>query len=199
MAEAEALAGEIGGRAVSSDLSDPGATDRLIDDVLAREGRIDALVNNAAGLEQGPDGGRDAGPSRHDRGEPDRARRADGPDAGRHGAGRRDREHLLAQRHPPAHRRGRLHRDKGRSRCRHRRLRAGARAARHPGECRGAGADREAGGAAPEGDRGDGGEGDAAGPHRQARGYRGCGGVPPVGGCGVHHRAGSGGQRGYRL
>jgi 3-oxoacyl-[acyl-carrier protein] reductase len=57
MAEAEALAGEIGGRAVSSDLSDPGATDRLIDDVLAREGRIDALVNNAAGLEQGPDGG----------------------------------------------------------------------------------------------------------------------------------------------
>jgi 3-oxoacyl-[acyl-carrier protein] reductase len=39
------------------DLSDPGAADRLIDDVLAREGRIDALVNNAAGLEQGPDGG----------------------------------------------------------------------------------------------------------------------------------------------
>jgi 3-oxoacyl-[acyl-carrier protein] reductase len=29
----------------------------LVDDVLAREGRIDALVNNAAGLEQGPDGG----------------------------------------------------------------------------------------------------------------------------------------------
>jgi dimethylargininase len=29
-----------------------------------------------------------------------------------------------------------------------------------------------------------------------AGGYRGGGGVPPVGGCGVHHRAGSGGQRG---
>jgi NAD(P)-dependent dehydrogenase (short-subunit alcohol dehydrogenase family) len=29
----------------------------LIDDVLAREGRIDALVNNAAALEHGPDGG----------------------------------------------------------------------------------------------------------------------------------------------
>jgi NAD(P)-dependent dehydrogenase (short-subunit alcohol dehydrogenase family) len=53
---------EIGGRAVAADLSEPGATDRLIDDVLAREGRIDALVNNAAGLEQGPDGGRDARP-----------------------------------------------------------------------------------------------------------------------------------------
>jgi 3-oxoacyl-[acyl-carrier protein] reductase len=57
MAEAEALAAEIGGRAVSCDLSDPGAADRLVDDVLARAGRIDALVNNAAGLEQGPDGG----------------------------------------------------------------------------------------------------------------------------------------------
>jgi hypothetical protein len=34
------------------------------------------------------------------------------------------------------------------------------------------------------------------GPHRHARGYRGGGGVPPVGGCGVHHRAGPGGQRG---
>jgi 3-oxoacyl-[acyl-carrier protein] reductase len=41
----------------SCDLSRPGATDALVDDVLAHEGRIDALVNNAAGLEQGPDGG----------------------------------------------------------------------------------------------------------------------------------------------
>src|SRR6056297_35196 len=54
---AEALAHEISGRAVRSDLSQPGAVDVLIDDVLAREGRIDALVSNAAALEQGPDGG----------------------------------------------------------------------------------------------------------------------------------------------
>jgi 3-oxoacyl-[acyl-carrier protein] reductase len=57
VAEAEALAQEIGARAVSCDLSRHGATDALVDDVLAHEGRIDALVINAAGLEQGPDGG----------------------------------------------------------------------------------------------------------------------------------------------
>jgi 3-oxoacyl-[acyl-carrier protein] reductase len=57
MDQAVALAAEIGGRAVAADLSQPGATDQLVDAVLAREGRIDALVNNAAGLEQGPDGG----------------------------------------------------------------------------------------------------------------------------------------------
>jgi NAD(P)-dependent dehydrogenase (short-subunit alcohol dehydrogenase family) len=57
MERAGALAREIGGRPVRSDLSRPGAVDVLIDDVLAREGRIDALVNNAAALEQGPDGG----------------------------------------------------------------------------------------------------------------------------------------------
>jgi hypothetical protein len=57
MAEAEALARRDRRAGGVRDLSDPGATDRLIDDVLAREGRIDALVNNAAGLEQGPDGG----------------------------------------------------------------------------------------------------------------------------------------------
>jgi 3-oxoacyl-[acyl-carrier protein] reductase len=57
MAEAGAMAREIGGRAVAADLSAPEAADRLIDDVLAREGRVDALVNNAAGLETGPDGG----------------------------------------------------------------------------------------------------------------------------------------------
>lgn len=55
-AEAEALARAIGGRAVVADLARPGATDTLVDDVLAREGRLDALVNNAAGLEPGPDG-----------------------------------------------------------------------------------------------------------------------------------------------
>ncbi|MDG4648041.1 SDR family oxidoreductase [Roseibacterium sp. SDUM158017] len=57
MDAAEALAREIGGRAVASDLSRPGAADALVDDVLAREGRIDALVNNAAGMRQGPEGG----------------------------------------------------------------------------------------------------------------------------------------------
>jgi hypothetical protein len=100
---------------------------------------------------------RDPGPSRHDRGEPDLAHRADGPDAECHGAGRRDREHLLAQRRAPAHGGGRLHRHEGRARCRDHRLRAGAGTARHPRECRRARADREAGGAAPGGDRRDGG------------------------------------------
>ena len=57
MAEAETLAHQIGGRALHADLSVPGATDTLVDDVLSHEGRLDALVNNAAGLEQGPDGG----------------------------------------------------------------------------------------------------------------------------------------------
>lgn len=57
MEQAVALAEEIGGRAIACDLSQPGAVDQLVDDILAREGRIDALVNNAAGLEAGPDGG----------------------------------------------------------------------------------------------------------------------------------------------
>ncbi len=55
-AEAGALARDIGARSVVADLSRPGATDALVDDVLAREGRLDGLVNNAAGMEPGPDG-----------------------------------------------------------------------------------------------------------------------------------------------
>ncbi|MCU4653885.1 SDR family oxidoreductase [Roseibacterium sp. SDUM158016] len=54
--EATALASEIGGRSMECDLSRPGAAEALVADVLATEGRIDALVNNAAGLEVGPDG-----------------------------------------------------------------------------------------------------------------------------------------------
>lgn len=56
MAAAEALANEIGARAVACDLSRPGGAEALVADVVAAEGRIDALVNNAAGLEGGPDG-----------------------------------------------------------------------------------------------------------------------------------------------
>lgn len=56
LAEAEGLAAEIGARAVVCDLSIPGAARQLLDDVLAREGRLDALVNNAAGLTEGPTG-----------------------------------------------------------------------------------------------------------------------------------------------
>jgi len=57
MAEAEALAAKIGARAVACDLSNPGAAEALVDDVLAREGQIDALVNNAGAIEMGPEGG----------------------------------------------------------------------------------------------------------------------------------------------
>lgn len=57
---ARALAAEIGGRAVACDLSRPGAAEALVADVLATEGRIDGLVNNAAAMAPGPDGGVDA-------------------------------------------------------------------------------------------------------------------------------------------
>jgi 3-oxoacyl-[acyl-carrier protein] reductase len=55
LAEAEALAAEIGGRALACDLSRPGAAEALVERLRA-EGPIDALVNNAAALETGPDG-----------------------------------------------------------------------------------------------------------------------------------------------
>lgn len=57
--EAEALAAALGplARAVAADLAEPGAAKALVEDVLAREGRIDALVNNAGDLAAGPDGG----------------------------------------------------------------------------------------------------------------------------------------------
>ncbi|MGP1355137.1 SDR family NAD(P)-dependent oxidoreductase [Roseicyclus sp.] len=55
LAEAEALAAEIGGRAIACDLSRPGAAEALVARLRA-EGAIDALVNNAAALETGPDG-----------------------------------------------------------------------------------------------------------------------------------------------
>jgi len=57
MEAAEALAREIDGRAVACDFSTAGAVGAVIDDLLAREGRIDALVNNAADMGAGPDGG----------------------------------------------------------------------------------------------------------------------------------------------
>jgi 3-oxoacyl-[acyl-carrier protein] reductase len=58
MAEAEALAQpRSAGAPCRATCPGPARRIALVDDVLAHEGRIDALVNNAAGLEQGPDGG----------------------------------------------------------------------------------------------------------------------------------------------
>ena len=45
---AEALAREINGVAVQADLADPAAAERMVGEALARLGRIDILVNNAA-------------------------------------------------------------------------------------------------------------------------------------------------------
>jgi len=45
---AERLAAEIGGLALGADLSDPVAADAMVAEALARYGRIDILVNNAA-------------------------------------------------------------------------------------------------------------------------------------------------------
>ncbi|WP_025313174.1 SDR family NAD(P)-dependent oxidoreductase [Roseicyclus elongatus] len=56
-AQAEALAEAIGARAVACDLAQPGAAEALVADVMAQEGRIDALVNNAAAMAGGPEGG----------------------------------------------------------------------------------------------------------------------------------------------
>lgn len=57
MSEAEALAVKIGARAVPCDLSNHGAAEALVDDVLAQEQRLDAFVNNAGAIELGPEGG----------------------------------------------------------------------------------------------------------------------------------------------
>ncbi|MED7951444.1 MULTISPECIES: SDR family oxidoreductase [unclassified Streptomyces] len=40
--------------AVAADVTDPGAADRVVGQVLARHGRLDALVNNAGGLDARP-------------------------------------------------------------------------------------------------------------------------------------------------
>ena len=47
-AEAAALAKEIGGFIVQSDLSSQGACERLVEQVVRKAGRVDVLVNNAA-------------------------------------------------------------------------------------------------------------------------------------------------------
>jgi NAD(P)-dependent dehydrogenase (short-subunit alcohol dehydrogenase family) len=49
--EAEALAAELGGHAVSADLSDPSAPAKLIDEAIAMAGPLFALINNAARFE----------------------------------------------------------------------------------------------------------------------------------------------------
>jgi 3-oxoacyl-[acyl-carrier protein] reductase len=50
---AEALASEIGGIALGADLRDPAPAQRLADETVARFGRIDILINNAAGFTPG--------------------------------------------------------------------------------------------------------------------------------------------------
>jgi 3-oxoacyl-[acyl-carrier protein] reductase len=50
---AESLASEIGGIALCADLRDPDASQKLADDALAYFGRIDILINNAAGFTPG--------------------------------------------------------------------------------------------------------------------------------------------------
>jgi 3-oxoacyl-[acyl-carrier protein] reductase len=173
-----------------------GAADRLIDDVLAREGRIDALVNNAAGLEQGPDGG--VTQAHRDMIEVnltapialmDRMRSVMGP-----GGAIVNISSLNAIRPPMGA--AVYTATKGGLDA------ATAAFARELGPL-GIRVNAVAPGLIekPEAPR----PAEIVemvvketplGPHRHARGYRGCGGVPPVGGCGVHHRAGSGGQRG---
>ena len=52
---AEALAAEIGGVALQADLTDPAATEKMVAEALARFGRVDILVNNAASFAAGLD------------------------------------------------------------------------------------------------------------------------------------------------
>jgi NAD(P)-dependent dehydrogenase (short-subunit alcohol dehydrogenase family) len=51
-----ALADRLGDRGafLAADLTEPGAPDRLVEDVVARRGRLDALVNNAAVYDRAP-------------------------------------------------------------------------------------------------------------------------------------------------
>ncbi len=47
-ADAEALAAELNGHAIGADLEDPQAVAALIPEVIARHGKLDALINNAS-------------------------------------------------------------------------------------------------------------------------------------------------------
>jgi 3-oxoacyl-[acyl-carrier protein] reductase len=55
-ARAERVAAELGGIPIAADVADPDAVGRMFDDVRARHGRLDVLVNNAgiSGLEANP-------------------------------------------------------------------------------------------------------------------------------------------------
>ena len=52
---AEAVAGEIGGDPAVFDVTDSAAFDAAVDDVVARHGRLDVMVNNAGGILDRPD------------------------------------------------------------------------------------------------------------------------------------------------
>lgn len=50
----EQVSRAIGGLAIAADVGDPGAPQRIVDETLARFGRLDVVVNNAAVIRNGP-------------------------------------------------------------------------------------------------------------------------------------------------